>query len=40
MDQITLVTRYIEKKVSLLLLCDDYVSIITDGTSVSNFLCT
>ena len=33
-------TRYIEKKVSLYLLCDDYVSSIADGTSVSTFLCT
>ena len=29
-----------KKKVFILLLCDDYVSIITDGTSVSTFLCT
>ena len=36
----TLITRYIEKNVSLYLLCDDYVSIIADGTSVSTFLCT
>ena len=35
-----LIKRYIEKKVSLLLLCNDYVSIFTDGTSVSTFLCT
>ena len=32
------VTRYNEKKVSLWLLCNDYVSIIADDTSVSNFL--
>ena len=31
---------YIEKKTSLYLLCDDYVLSITDGTSVSTFLCT
>ena len=36
---ITKITRYIEKKVSLYLLCDVYVSIIADGTSVSAFLC-
>ena len=33
-------TRYIEKKTSLYLLCDDYVLSIADGTSVSTFLCT
>ena len=33
-------TRYIEKKVFLYLLCDDYVSSIADGTSVSTFLGT
>ena len=31
---------YIEKKTFLYLLCDDYVLSITDGTSVSTFLCT
>ena len=31
---------YLEKKVFLYLLCDDYVSSIADGTSVSTFLCT
>ena len=30
----------LRKKVSLYLLCDDYVSSIADGTSVSTFLCT
>ena len=29
-----------KKNVSLYLLCDDYVSIIADGTSVSTFLYT
>ena len=32
--------RYIKKKTSLYLLCDDYVLSIADGTSVSTFLCT
>ena len=31
---------FIEKKASLYLLCDDYVSSIADGTGVSTFLCT
>ena len=39
-SSLSCLTRSIEKKVSLLLLCDDYVSIIADGNKDSTFLCT
>ena len=40
MKDITDQTRYNEKNVFLYLLCEDYVSSIADGTSVSTFMCT